>query len=78
MIEVLTGLGWNNFFTCPDCGGQGNKRSWSNDKYLGYEVVTRDKFNTFRILFNNRVISGPWIAGVLTIKLQEQEIYAAI
>lgn len=78
MNELLGLQGWNNYDTCPDCDGQGAKRSWNNTKYPDYEVVTRDRRQTFIIKYKNRNISGPWIAGVLELKLQEQKIYAAI
>lgn len=75
MNEILVKLGWVHFYTCDTCKKQ---KHYSNSLFEGYIVKIRDNKQTFLIEYNNRNICGPWMAGLLELKLQEQKIYAAI
>lgn len=57
MDEILTGLGWDMYYEC-NCPG-GKRRHYSHKEKAGYEVVVKEKAQTFTLLLNNQAIAGP-------------------
>ena len=66
MNKTLEGKGWKNDYSC-NCGGS-IREHWINSKYPDYEITTRPRKQTFRILSKNHVIVGP----LWGIKLEEK------
>lgn len=54
-----------------DCDACGHKQYFTNSTKRGYEIRTRVRTQTFSILLDNRVISGPFNAYLLKSKLDE-------
>lgn len=57
MKDLLTAKGWKMYYSCH-CGGT-LKQYWNKKSFPGYEITTRPRKNTFRILHKNHVIVGP-------------------
>jgi hypothetical protein len=68
MKEFLTANGWVMFHKC-NCGG--GVQYWRNKDKPGYEVRTKPKSRTFRILLQNKTISGPHAEYQLEDKLRQ-------
>lgn len=68
MKEILESRGWKMYYECHVCG---RKQHFTHKDKPGYEVKTRVQHNSFTILFNNRVIAGPFAAQLLFKKLTE-------
>lgn len=57
MNDLLKNKGWTMYYACH-CNGS-RKEHWSNKDHPEYEITTRPKRSTFRILRKNKLIEGP-------------------
>lgn len=56
MNELLTNQGWAMYYSCL-CGG--GKKYYNHPDKAGYEVRIKERSNTFSIVKDNNIISGP-------------------
>jgi hypothetical protein len=56
MNELLVAKGWVNYYSCKTCG---DRKFYNHLDKPGYEIRVKQKNQTFSILLNNMMVSGP-------------------
>lgn len=69
MKQKLLADGWVIFYHC-NCGGT-PKDYYSNKAKPGFEIIVREKLQTFMILKDNHIIAGPFYAYIFDEKMKQ-------
>lgn len=77
-MDLLTNLGWSNFYTCTTCSRSGPVQYWSNKSFPDYQVLVRPRKNTFTIWSKNMQIYGPAWFYTLESALKQFGIYEVV
>ena len=65
--EQLVAIGWKLFYRC-DCPS-GKKEYFNHVDHPKYAIRTRLREQTFRIVYENHVIAGPFRSGQMEEKI---------